>query len=107
MQNIPSYICVGTLNQGKPSFNHPHNSTVMKLKRNLAVSDSGFLFNPLSGESFSLNPMGITLFQLLKEEADNDSIRNHIMSTYDVDEATFEKDFQDFIGMLQANGLME
>ncbi len=79
----------------------------MKLKKNLAVSDSGFLFNPLTGESFSLNPMGIELFQLIKDNTATDEIRNQLMDTYDVDEATFEKDFQDFIGMLQANGLTE
>lgn len=79
----------------------------MKLKRNLAVSDSGFLFNPLTGESYSLNPMGITFFQMLKAEASQEELRIQIMDIYDVDEATFEKDLQDFMGMLQANGLTE
>ena len=79
----------------------------MKLKKNLAVSDSGFLFNPLTGESFSLNPMGIELFQLIKDNVAAEDIRSAMMNKYDVDEATFEKDYQDFIGMLQSNGLME
>ena len=30
----------------------------MKIKTNIALSDSGFLFNPSTGDSYSVNPIG-------------------------------------------------
>ena len=38
----------------------------MKLKRNIAVSESGFLFDPTSGESYSLNEQGLEILNLMK-----------------------------------------
>ena len=39
----------------------------MKLKKNIAISESGFVFDPTSGESFSLNPIAIEILNMLKE----------------------------------------
>jgi len=40
---------------------------LIKLKNNIAVSNSGFVFNPTTGDSFSVNPIGEFMIQLLKE----------------------------------------
>jgi hypothetical protein len=34
--------------------------------RQLAVSDSGFLFDPRSGQSYSLNPSGLEALEMLR-----------------------------------------
>ena len=34
--------------------------------KNLAISESGFLFSPSNGESFTLNELGIWIFKLLQ-----------------------------------------
>ena len=73
----------------------------MKIKPNIAVSDSGFIFHPNTGESFSMNPMGIQIFNLLHEGKSFEEIRTDIRDEYDVDNTTFEKDFQDFTALLQ------
>ena len=39
----------------------------MKIHSNLAVSDSGFIFNPSNGDSFSTNTVGAELIRLLKD----------------------------------------
>ena len=68
----------------------------MKLKKNLALSDSGFVFNPSSGDSFSTNPIGLEIIRCLKEDLSKDEIKTRICKKYQVDDMTFEKDFFDF-----------
>lgn len=79
----------------------------MNLKKNIALSDTGFVFNPSNGDSFSTNPIGIEIIKMLKEEKSNDEIKNHILKTYMTDETTFEKDYYDFINMLTKLNLTE
>lgn len=79
----------------------------MKIKRNIAISDSGFIFNPDTGESFSTNAIAIELFNLLKEDKSYDKIRDEILKSYHVEQSTFEKDFQDFISVLNQYNLSE
>lgn len=79
----------------------------MKLKKNVAISDSGFLFNSASGDSYSVNPVGMEILQQLQAQKSKDDIRSFIMERYVCDEATFEKDFYDFTLMLRSYKLME
>ncbi len=73
----------------------------MKLKKNIAVSETGFLFDPNSGESFSLNETGKKILQFLKEEKSENQISEWFVKNYEVDQATFENNFNDFITVLQ------
>jgi hypothetical protein len=79
----------------------------MRIRRNIAISDSGFIFNPDTGESFSTNEMAVKMFQLLKEDKTFEEIMAEILDEYHVDKQTFEKDYQDFIGMLKQYNLSE
>ena len=79
----------------------------MKIKKNIAVSDTGFVFNPSSGESFNVNPLGMELLTYLKEDRDYDFIKNAIIKSYNTDEASFERDYSDFMSMLQQYNLIE
>ena len=79
----------------------------MNLKKNIALSDTGFVFNPSNGDSFSTNPIGIEIIKMLKEEKSDAEIKNHIVKTYMTDEVTFEKDYYDFINMLTKFNLAE
>lgn len=79
----------------------------MKLRKNVAVSESGLLFNPLTGESFTVNPIGIEILGLMKEEKDFDEISKVMLHKYSTDKPTFEKDFHDFVGLLSINNLLE
>ena len=40
---------------------------MIALKKNIAVSESGFVFNPTSGDSFSLNTVGTEILKLMKD----------------------------------------
>ncbi len=72
----------------------------IKIKRNIAVSDEGLVFNPENGESFSLNPLGTDILALIKEGRSDKEISEKIISLYNVDKSTFDKDFHDFINLL-------
>ena len=73
----------------------------MNIKKNIALSDSGFVFDPSTGESFSTNPIGLEIIKLLKNGKSADEIKKHMTATYMTDENAFEKDLYDFVNMLQ------
>ena len=79
----------------------------MNIKKNIALSDTGFVFNPSSGDSFSTNPIGMEIIKMLKEGKSNDDIKSYVLKTYMTDEASFEKDLYDFINMLTKMNLMD
>ena len=79
----------------------------MKIRRDIAISDSGFVFNPASGESFTVNNIGIELFNYIKEGMPYEKIRDLMLKKYDTNEATFEKDYQDFTAVMEYNNLLD
>ncbi len=48
----------------------------------LAVSDSGFLFDPVSGQSFTLNHTGLATFNRLKSGASIEDTASFLASEY-------------------------
>ncbi len=80
---------------------------MVSLRKNIAVSDSGFVFNPSTGDSFSLNPIGQEIFQLLKDGKSDAQILEHICQNYQVDRDTIEKDLYDFMKMLGQHKLLD
>ncbi len=79
----------------------------MKIRKNIAISDSGFIFNPTSGDSFSTNPIGLEIIRMLKEGKKTDDIRKTITGRYTIDDMSFEKDFFDFVNVLQSNQIID
>jgi hypothetical protein len=79
----------------------------MQIKRNIAVSASGLIFNPDTGESFTVNPMGAEIINQLKEGKNQDEIVTETVENFFVEKTTFEKDFEDFIGLLRNYLLVE
>lgn len=72
----------------------------MKIKKSIALSEAGFVFNPITGESFTINPIGTEIIQMLNEGKSGTEVADHICQRYQVDRHTFEKDLSDFFGML-------
>jgi hypothetical protein len=79
----------------------------MKLKKNIALSDSGFLFNPSTGDSFSINPIGNFVIRLMQEGKEDAQIIQEVLKEYMIDRDTVEKDLYDFQNMLNASKLNE
>lgn len=74
----------------------------MKIRKNIAVSENGFIFNPMTGDSFSVNETGVFILQKLKESESEETILKFLMEEYDLDTYTAEKDLNDFLSMLKS-----
>jgi PqqD family protein of HPr-rel-A system len=79
----------------------------MKILNNIALSDTGFVFNPNTGESFTLNPAGMEIFEMLRQEKNNEEILGSILEKYDVDQDMAEKDLDDFMHHLETYQIIE
>ncbi len=79
----------------------------MKISENLAISESGFLFNPSTGESFTVNPVGAKIIELLKEGKTEEEITEFLLGLYEVDSKTLQKDLHDFNDILKIHQLLE
>ncbi|MFZ4740943.1 MAG: PqqD family protein [Bacteroidales bacterium] len=79
----------------------------MKINKNIAISDTGFVFNPLNGESYSINPIGIEIINMMKDDNSFEEITKTMLSKYTVENAAFEKDYFDFIGILKHHNLID
>ena len=79
----------------------------MQIKRNIAVSETGFVFDPTSGESYSINKVGQEIIALMNEGKTPREISAVMCEEYEIDPAGFEKYFYDFIGMLKQFQLIE
>ena len=73
----------------------------MRLKKNIATSEEGFIFNPGTGDSFTTNFIGSEIITLLREEKPLQEIIAIIGIKYDVDENQFERDLDDYIDQLK------
>jgi len=82
------------------------NIEVMNINKNIAISDSGFIFNPSSGDSFSTNQVGLEIIRLLKEGKKKEDIISDVVKKYATDESTLEKDLGDFFLMLSSYQLL-
>ena len=80
---------------------------MIKLKKSIAISESGFVFDPMSGDSFSVNEIGMEVLSLLKQEKTAEVIIEYFIANYDVEASDFEKYFYDFVGMLRQHQLIE
>jgi hypothetical protein len=79
----------------------------MKLLKNIALSDTGFVFNPGNGDSFSVNPIGLSILKDLQEGKSEDAIRNRVIEDYQTDKETIEKDLYDFLKMIEQFNLTD
>jgi len=79
----------------------------MVIKKNIATSESGFIFNPSTGDSFSANPLANEIIQYLKEGQSIQKIKASITDRYDVDVFQLEKDLDNFVLQLREANLLE
>ncbi|MGB3005656.1 MAG: PqqD family protein [Chitinophagaceae bacterium] len=79
----------------------------MYLRKNIATSESGFIFNPGTGDSYSANPIAAEILQLLKEGTSVSVIKAKILERYDVESSQLEKDWDDFTNQLKDANILE
>jgi hypothetical protein len=79
----------------------------MKLKKNIATSEAGFVFNPGTGDSFSVNQTGAEILSMIKQDLPQDEIIRTISAKFEADNYQIERDLDDFISQLHIYNLVE
>ena len=79
----------------------------MDIRKNIAVSENGFIFDPLTGDSFSVNQTGVFILRKMKEGDSNEDIMKALQEEYELDTYTAEKDLYDFLSLLKSYQLIE
>jgi len=69
----------------------------------LAVSESGFVFDPASGHNFTVNETGLVLLRLLLKEQRLDLILETLSNEFDADLREIERDVIEFASALKEN----
>jgi PqqD family protein of HPr-rel-A system len=77
-----------------------------RLTRNLAVSESGFLFLPTTGETFTVNEPGRVVLAALQSALSETEIVDRLAAEYDADAAAIRRDLEDFLVQLRQFNLL-
>lgn len=79
----------------------------MRIRKNIAVSEEGFLFNPTTGDSFSTNGTGALIVRLLKQDKTLAEITEVICGEYDADRLLAERDVEEFASLLKEHSILD
>ena len=79
----------------------------MRFKKNIATSESGFIFHPGTGDSFSANPIAADILLQLKDGTAPSEIKKNILDKYNVEANVLEKDWDDFNTQLREANLLD
>lgn len=79
----------------------------MYLRKNIATSESGFIFNPATGDSYSANPVAAEILQRLKEGSPARDIKEWLLENYEVETLRLDRDWDDFFNQLKEANLLE
>ena len=67
----------------------------------LALSDSGFVFDPVTGNSFSVNGSGLAILRRLQQGTDLPGIVASLSEEFEVDILAAERDVVEFANVLR------
>ena len=81
------------------------NSTRAARLRNLALSESGFLFDPATGHTYSLNATGAFLLRALIEGKPLEELATAVEGAFEIDQETASRDAEQFLLHLGEMGL--
>ena len=68
----------------------------------LALSDSGFVFDPVTGRSFSVNATGLAILRLLQKPTGLAEVVEALQERFVSDAATLERDVIEFASVLRS-----
>jgi PqqD family protein of HPr-rel-A system len=81
-------------------------SVASRLK-DLALSETGFVFDPYSGSTFTVNATGLAILQAIRDGLDRVATSARLRERFELrGEENVESDVADFVQMLGQNGLV-
>jgi hypothetical protein len=69
----------------------------------MAASDNGFVFDPVSGNSFTLNPTGLDLFRIFLRHRVLKEVLAEVGAEYEVRLPEVERDILEFAAVLSGS----
>ena len=72
----------------------------------LAISDTGFVFDPLSGATFNVNAAGLTLLDGLKAGLGRAGLIERLEARFEIGSADLDRDLDEFVTLLREHGLV-
>lgn len=75
--------------------------------RDLAISESGFVFDPYTGATFSLNEPGLLALTALRDGLDRDGVLTRLASAFEIQPGLdIGRDLDEFLLSLRLEGLV-
>jgi len=71
------------------------------------MSKEGFIFDPETGNSYTVNQTGLFILELLKEGKSQDEIVDALTKEFEVSPEEAQRDLIDFLEQLRLFGLLE
>jgi hypothetical protein len=72
----------------------------------LAISPTGFVFDPRTGVTYSLNPTGRSIIEGLRDGADLDGLVDRLEETFEADGGDLRRDVLEYVRLLREHGLL-
>jgi PqqD family protein of HPr-rel-A system len=74
--------------------------------RELAISDSGFVFDPRTGATFTLNATGLAIVLALRDGVSIDAVAGRVRDRFVEVPSSIEDDVIDFVRALEHHGIL-
>jgi PqqD family protein of HPr-rel-A system len=74
--------------------------------KDLAISETGFLFDPMSGATFTVNAAGACILSCLREGRSRSAIIERLRTTFTIDHADLDSDLGEFVRLLVQQGIL-
>ena len=82
-------------------------SQISERLKDVAASDSGFIFDPFTGLTFTVNPTAHHILDALKAGDDRHAIMEGLREAFDtIDSDDLERDLREFMLLLREQGLI-
>lgn len=79
----------------------------MVLRKNIAVSENGFVFDPSTGDSYTLNDTALEIIELLKGGKNQNEIVAALTEKYELEKPLIERYLLEFFEEMKTFNLIE
>ncbi|MFT4553751.1 MAG: hypothetical protein ACI9S8_002392 [Chlamydiales bacterium] len=73
----------------------------------LMMNEEGFIFDPTTGETFTVNITGMMILKGLKEGKTSEDVASELVEKFEVSVEDAERDIGDFVNHLRIHKIMQ